>query len=77
MEQDRASPLRPGPVWSEQLLFPAEAPARGTDVIQAIRLELPKDETPVFGLHVHWIISYFIISMVAALLIKPLLKVRL
>ncbi|NOX59400.1 MAG: hypothetical protein GXP29_11165 [Planctomycetes bacterium] len=76
----RVSPVRPGSSFLENVIYPAEAPASNTDVIQRIELDLrglPKCETPIFGFNIHWVISFFVISMIAALVFKPFLKVRI
>lgn len=76
----RISPVRPGEKFLEKVIYPAEAPAQSGSTIQRIELDLrnlPKGATPIFGFNIHWIISFFVISIVAALIFKPILKVRL
>ena len=73
----RVSPLRPGDSFWDKLLFPTEKPADDGDVIQKVSAEFPIGESPVFGWNVHWIITYFIASIVIALLIKPFLNVKI
>ena len=75
----RVCPVRAGTEhWGlEQLLYPAERGAAKGAAIQRIALRLPSGTSPVCGWNVHWIITYFIASMVIALIIKPFLNVRI
>lgn len=74
----RVSPVRAGSGFVDQLLYPVERPASADDTIGAIRvMHYPKGESPVFGWDIHWVITYFIVSMIAALALKPVLKVKL
>jgi len=72
------SPVRAGVGFLDQLLYPVEEPAAAGDLIQSIHIEdYPPGKSPVFGWNVHWIITYFVVSMIAALAVKPFLKVRI
>ena len=74
------SPVRAGADILDQAIYPAEKAASSGDTIQRIELDLvnfPKNETPIFGFNVHWVISFLVISIIAALIIKPILKVRI
>ncbi|MCA9252992.1 MAG: hypothetical protein KDA54_17830 [Phycisphaerales bacterium] len=76
----RISPVRAGADILDQAIYPAEKAASSGDTIQRIELDLvnfPKNETPIFGFNVHWVISFLVISIIAALIIKPILKVRI
>lgn len=73
----RACPVRPGASFLDTCLYPAERPAAAGDAIQKIDAEFPAGTTPIFGWNVHWIVTYFVASMVIALVFKPFLKVKL
>jgi hypothetical protein len=76
----RISPVRAGADFLEQAIYPVEMAAASGDTIQRIELDLvnlPKNKTPFFGLNIHWVISFLIISIIAALIVKPILKVRI
>ena len=76
----RISPVRSGNGFFERAIYPTEPAAAPHDIIQRIELDLinlPKNQTPIFGFNIHWVISFFVISIIAALIIKPILKVRI
>lgn len=73
----RACPVRPGASVLDQILYPAEQPARANDTIQRVEARLPTGSTPVFGWDMHWIITFLIVSIIAALIAKPIFKVRI
>lgn len=73
----RVSPIRAGDSLIDKLLFPAEQPASNGDLIQKVEIDYPTGSTPIVGWDVHWIITYFVASIVIALAIKPLLKVNI
>ncbi len=76
----RISPVRSGAAFLEKAIYPAETSAAKGDAIQRIELDLinlPNNETPIFGLNIHWVISFLVISIIAALIVKPILKVRI
>lgn len=68
------------------LFYAREKPAAKSDVIQRIYFNYktwpdeqswPNAKSPVFGWNIHWIITYFVMSMVIALIFKPILKVKI
>ena len=71
------SPRRPTAGFWDQLLYPLEEPFPAASPVRSIDVELPQRSTPIFGLDIHWLISFFVLSMVFALLLKPFLKVQL
>jgi hypothetical protein len=71
------NPLRPGGDLEDVLFYPRESPAAAGAVIQKIELQYPENVTPLFGWEIHWVISYFILSMIIALAVKPILKVKI
>lgn len=74
----RVSPVRPDSSFVQQLLYPIEKPSSPTDTIQSVRIEnYPPGKSPIFGWDVHWVITYFVVSMIAALALKPILKVKI
>lgn len=76
--QDRMSPMRPGDNFWDQLLYAVEPPAGESDVIQKIWIEpVRPGVTKLFGIDLHWIIWWLILSMIVALIIKPFLNVQM
>lgn len=70
------NPRRAGPGFWDRLLYPVE-PAFGADSpVRSIDVRYPKRSTPVFGLDVPWWATFIVLSMVAALLVRPFLKVQ-
>ena len=66
------SPVRPSSLL-DQLIYPAEAPLPRGSNVEAIRLGYVDAEINLFGWHTHWIIAFFILTMVFAFaLAKPL-----
>ncbi|GJM25966.1 MAG: hypothetical protein DHS20C16_23810 [Phycisphaerae bacterium] len=76
----RISPVRSGANFLEKAIYAIEQSAASGDTIQRIELDLinlPKNKTPIFGFNIHWVISFLIISIIAALIVKPIMKVRI
>jgi hypothetical protein len=71
------SPRRPTRGFWDQLLYPLEKPFPATSPVRSIDVQLPQRSTPILGLDVHWLITFFVLSMVFALVLKPFLKVQL
>ena len=66
------SPVRPSSLLA-QLIYPAEAPLPRGSNVEAIRVDYADAEINLFGWHTHWIIAFFILTMVFAFaLAKPL-----
>ena len=66
------SPVRPSSLL-DQLIYPAEAPLPRGSNAQVIRLGYVDAAINLFGWHTHWIIAFFILTMVFAFaLAKPL-----
>jgi hypothetical protein len=62
----RRSPERVSGNLLSQLLYPSEPPIDGASGIAAITLRYPEPGLDVFGLRVHWLIVYVVLSMAAA-----------
>ena len=71
------SPRRPTTGLWDQLLYPIEAPFSASSPVHSIDLQLPSRSTPLFGLDIHWLITFFVLSMFFAFILKPSLKVQL
>ena len=72
---DRVSALRPGPVWTDQLLHPVERPIDGNAAIRSISIEYPSVDSYIYGAN-YWVLYFFIVSMAVALILKPVFKVK-
>lgn len=69
----RLAPLKHNGNFQDALLYPGEKKLKGT--IKAVHLEYPPIEMNVFGLQLHWIIVYFVLSIIAGLSMKGVFKV--
>ncbi len=74
-ESQRVSAVRPGRRWTEQLFHPVESVIASPQDVNAIELTFSERESWIYGSD-YWIISFFVISMAAALILKPLFRVR-
>ena len=54
----------------DAFLYPGEPPIPRDSVIESITLEYPSRELSLFGLNIHWLISFFIISVAAGFALK-------
>jgi hypothetical protein len=72
----RISPIRPGWRWTDILLYPLEKPFPNDSTVQSISIEYPQRDSWTCGTN-WWVIYFFVVSMIFALLFKPFLKVRI
>lgn len=66
----RRSPRRPSAALSDQLMYPAEPPVPGGGSIRAVRLRYPGSTVGLLGLELHWMVWFFALSVVFALLLR-------
>lgn len=55
--------------WSA-FLYPSEAPIPRSSAVKAIHLGYPPRELRLFGLNVHWLIAFFVVSVAAGFALK-------
>lgn len=72
---DKTSALRPSKHWVDQLLHPVEAALDSDSPIQSIEILYPAVDSLVYGAD-YWVVYFFIVSMAAALIFKPVFNVR-
>ena len=70
------SARRPGPSWWDRLLYPGEPGFSADSPVQAVVVHYARRSTPVFGFDVVWWLTFLIASMLAAVLVRPLVKVQ-
>ncbi len=75
-DQDRVSPVRPGPSLVDRVLYPAERPFGSDSVIQSIAITYPPRDSWFCGAD-WWILWFVVLSIVIALLLKPVVGVKL
>jgi hypothetical protein len=67
---------RPGPNWWERVLHPGE-PGFGPDApVRAAVVNYPRRHTLVWGWDAPWWLTFVVISMLAAILVRPLVRVE-
>ncbi len=67
----RVSSRRVEGLWA-QLMNPGERPL--SSELKAIEVKYPSRENKLFGLGVHWMLTFFVVSLVAAFALKGVLK---
>jgi hypothetical protein len=72
----RASLKRPAWNWADALMHPRERPFAADSPIQSIEVVYPERSSWTTGSST-WLIYWFVVSLVAAFLAKPLLKVNI
>jgi hypothetical protein len=73
----RRSPIRVGGNLLDQLLYPAEPPLPGDGTIRSISLSYPERDVDVFGWPVHWMIVFFVLTLVFAFALRGPLGVTI
>jgi len=67
---------RPGAGFWDRLLHPGERAFASGSPVRAIVVHHPRRSVPVFGLDVPWWLTFLIVSMLAAVAVRPIVKVR-
>lgn len=73
----RRSPVRLEVGFLNQLLYPAEAPLPGGAALTSISLAYPERDIQILGWGVHWMIVYFVLSMLFAFALRKRFNVTL
>ena len=73
----RLSPVRVDAGFLSQLLYPAEPPLPSGSPVRAIHLSYPGREVSVLGRGMHWMIPFFVLSIVFAFALRGLFKVTI
>jgi len=71
----RTSAVRPGREWTSQLLHPAERPLAPDAPVHRIEISYPDLDSWVYGTDL-WIVTFIVVSLVVALVLRPVFKVR-
>jgi len=66
----RRSPIRVDGSWLDQLIYPAEPPLPSSSPLQAISISYPERDVLLFGWGVHWMVVFFVLSMVFAFALR-------
>jgi len=71
----RVSALRPPAAWTSQTLHPVESPLSGSKAVESIEVDYPPRQSIVYGAD-YWVLTFFVISMVAAIVFRPVFNVK-
>lgn len=64
------SPVKLAPGFVNQLLYPAEAPLPADSGLASIELTYPEREISLLGWETHWLVAFFILSIVIAFALR-------
>jgi uncharacterized membrane protein (DUF106 family) len=62
--------------FSSTFLAPGQQPLPSDSQIESIKIVLPKQDLIILGLNIHWLLFFFIVSLVAGYSLKGLFKVE-
>jgi hypothetical protein len=71
----RVSALRPSARWTDQLLHPVEPRLAAPLAVESIELTYPLRDSILHGAH-YWVLTFFLVSMIAALVMAPWFRIR-
>lgn len=70
------SPMRAGTSFWDRLLYPGEPAFNSASPIQSIKVRYAARENTLFGMKIHWLVTFFVVSILGALAAKPFVKVQ-
>ena len=71
----RVSPVRPGRSWTSQLLYPVEPALQRKLPAASVEVVYPGRESWIYGAN-YWVVYFFVVSMVVAIVLRPVFNVR-
>jgi uncharacterized membrane protein (DUF106 family) len=69
--------IKPGRSLLDQIFNPGEAPLPSGSVVRSVEVRYPSASLPLLGMHIHWLIAYFILSIVFGYAFKGVFKVEI
>jgi hypothetical protein len=72
---ERVSALRPAGAWTSQALHPVEAPLTTSRAVESIEIRYPPRDSLIYGAD-YWVLTFFVVSMVFAIVFRPVFNVR-
>ena len=66
---------RPGPGWVDRLAHPGEPAFASDDPVRGMVIHHARRSTPLFGLDIPWWLTFVLVSILTALLLRPVVKV--
>ncbi len=73
----RRAPERLEPTWGNQILYPAEAALPRDVPVRSISIPYPEATVWFFGLQIHWMILFLVLSLVFAFALKDRFGVKI
>jgi uncharacterized membrane protein (DUF106 family) len=73
----KISPLKTSTKFLDQVMYPAEPPIKSQIPVDSIEVQYPAKSMDLFGWKIHWIIVYFILSIVFGFAFKGVFKVQI
>lgn len=73
----KISPLKTNKRFFDQLMYPTEQPIKSQIPVQAIEIQYPSKRMDLFGWKIHWIIVYFVLSIVFGFAFKGVFNVQI
>jgi uncharacterized membrane protein (DUF106 family) len=73
----RRSPVRVQSGFFQQAAYPSETPLADAGALSSISMAYPEDGIELFGLTLHWIVVYVVMTMVFALVLRRPLHVEM
>jgi len=69
--------LKPGPGLLDQVFNPGEKPLPGNASIVSVEVAFPAQRMSLFGLGMHWLVAYFVLSIIFGFAFKGVFKVEI
>jgi uncharacterized membrane protein (DUF106 family) len=73
----KISPLKTNRKFLDQVLYPTEPPIKDQVPVQSIEIQYPSKNMNLFGWNIHWIIVYFVLSIIFGFAFKGVFKVQI
>jgi uncharacterized membrane protein (DUF106 family) len=71
------SPARVGSRWYDLLLNPYEPPLLESSAVQSIEIGYPPNRLMLFGWRIHWLVAFFVLSVLLGFALKGVIKVEI
>ena len=71
------SPVKVGHNFFKLLFNPGEVPLAKDSIVESINIRYPHRQLDIYGLHVHWLVVFFVISLIAAFGLKGIFRVEI
>ncbi len=76
-ETARRSPVRPSRDFFDQLLYPLEPPLPTNALVESIEVRYPAANVNLLGWKTHWMVAFFLLTLVFAFVLQRPLRVSL